>query len=108
MQIIDYGTEYGEEKLYKQLESDLRIYLLLIDFNVNDLNTILGIIWFYFVFRKQENILKKDWEIPTWLVEIIKSKFIEFSDLECDLETSSRIINQIASVFNFTDLEVNH
>lgn len=106
MQIIDYGAEFGEDKLYKQLEGDISNYLSLDDFSINDFNTVLGIIWFYFVYRKEENVLKQDWKIPGSITKKINDKIFEFKSQHIDLEKTTRIINQLNTRFDYNSIKL--
>lgn len=106
MQIIDYGTEFGEEKLYKQLEADISNYLSIDDFSINDFNTILGIIWFYFVYRKEENVLKQNWKIPDSITKKINYKIFEFKSQSVDLEKTTRIIIQLNTRFDYNSIKL--
>lgn len=102
MQVIGYGTDFGEEKLYNQLNSDLLKYITSDDFSFEDLNVIIGIIWFYFVYRKEEELLKQDWNIPNQLIELFATKMELMKSNGEDLSNIFRVIKNLKERFGYT------
>jgi hypothetical protein len=101
LNVIGYATELGEEKLYNQLNIDLLKYFGIEDFSINDLSIVLNILWFYFVYRKEENVLKIDWDLPVKINELIVEKIKMFSSEKNELSNINRIVMNLEKRFAF-------
>lgn len=99
--VMGYGTEYGEEELYSQLNGDLNEYIDLGDFNLGDLTGIFGIIWTYHLFRKEDNLFKNDWLMSYDLLEKIKIKIELFEEKGEDLSNIFRVLKNLRERFGF-------
>lgn len=100
MHVIGYGTEFGENKLYPQLSSDLLAYISQDDFSFADLTNVLSIFWYYFIYRKEEKLLKSDWSVSDQLIKSIRVKMELFRSQGEDFATVDRIIKNIKERFN--------
>lgn len=100
-QIMGYGMDYGEKILYKRLDEDLIKYVQIPDFTYRDLMNILGIIWVYQLFRKEDKVLKHDWEMSSELSKGILEKINFFQKTESDISHMTRILNSLEVRFNY-------
>lgn len=99
--VMGYGTEYGESALYQQLNTDLINYINLQDFNLNDLKIIVGLVWVYFLFRKEDHTFKTDWTISSELLNNLRRKIQFFKESNENSEDLNRMISSLADRFDF-------
>lgn len=99
--IMGYGTEFGEKQLYERLNLDLLYYINVSDFGRKDLENIIGIIWVYNLFRKEDNLLKTDWIISGELRSLILSKVAQLEKTESDISNIKRIMENLSKRFDF-------
>ena len=83
-EIFGYSAEIGELELFKQLESDLVLFLNISDFSEKDLLIVLNVFWLYFTF-KTENKLANELKIDSQLLKLIYSKMNQKSELNTQL-----------------------
>lgn len=99
--VMGYGTENGESTLYQQLDKDLLKYINLPDFSLDDLKIIIGLIWVYFLFRKEDHTFKTDWIISSELIDKIHRKIVFFEEAHENSEDLNRMISSLSDRFDF-------
>lgn len=100
MEILNFGMEHGEQNLYSQITEDINKILLDDDLTVKDFTNLLGIIFFYYVYRKDEKKFKTDWQIGNNLKIAFQNKLLSFEDTE-DLSNIYRILDNLKKRFDF-------
>ena len=98
MDILNFGIEFGEEKLYNQLNKDIEFIILNENISLHDYTNILGVIFFQLVYRKEEGKFHSEWILPNVLIQTLKNKFSQLKKTE-DME---RIIHNLKDRFNYT------
>ncbi len=107
MHVIGYGTEFGSEVLYTQLESDLNIFMNRNDFDFDDFKIILGFFWSYIIYRKEEGLLSKDWNISPDLISRFRDYYTKYEEIGKDLNNVNRVLTNMKERYDFDLLNLD-
>jgi hypothetical protein len=99
--------EEGEQKVYDSLNKDIPDVLQSEFLSTHDLGHILGIIWSYFLDRKEEGKLKIDWEISLEIENLIKKQIEEHKRNNAELGSIEWTINSLKNRFGYDLLHSN-
>lgn len=105
--ILMFELEIGEQNVYERLNEDIPDILQSEFLSTYDLGHILGIIWSYFLNRKEEGKLKIDWNISSKIKNLIKEQIEEHKRNKAELGNIEWTINSLKNRFGYDLLHLN-
>ncbi len=106
MDLLNYGKEVGEKKMYEQMNCDLfSILLNKENINIDEYTNLLGFVLFYFKYKFDYKKLKEDWEIPNQLRVVFLDCFYSLKK-RYDVDNVIRINNVIKEKYNCVFLDI--
>ncbi len=101
-QILMYLNEFGESEGYELLDNSISQILESEFLSPNDLMQLIGIIWSYYVNRKLENRLSKDWHVSDRLKSNFVSQIHKHEELNSEVSDIKLRLNMLKSRFEFS------
>lgn len=104
-EILAYEKEIGEANVYDKLNEDLYRILRSEFLSIYDLNHLLGIIWSYFLNKKEKKLLERDWVISNSIKIEIRNQIGEHIANGAELGSIYWKLDSLKHRFNYNLLE---